>query len=554
MKVRLFLLFNFVLMFVQLNAQTKDDKELSGKSYVSLRMMYDINRFDTIKAKQIAIAYIVKAKEKKDSTEIAIGYANLASVSPYSRALKYLDTTIVYSKNSPQSDFPAMGYLAKSEYLFKNNEYERSLINAISGYHNAEKKGNISQQITALHQINTINDLWGDYRKVLETELFAFKLINDKPTSKQFLEHYLYSIEGIGKCYVRLNKPDSALVYFNKGIKEALKDQDSVTYSAFVSRTGMALHKKGNYKAALDSLNKGDIYREFYNKSYMPYFLYYSANSLYNLGQKEKAIRRFQKIDSLYQNKHVLTPELPLVYDKLASYFKEKENKDLQLDYLYKLIRVERIIDVKRSQIIEKTDSDYHIPKMIKEKETLIAGLNEQNKSNSVVTKWILSFLGISLLVLFYYVRRQIKFKKRFNHLIKDQQNKKDKIETNENSGISITIIEDVMNRLELFESNKEFLSPDISLTDVAKSFDTNSSYLSKVINLKKDKNFSKYINDLRINYVIEQLDENYVFRRYRIKAIASDCGFKNSESFSRAFYKKYGIYPSYYIKQLENK
>ncbi len=86
----------------------------------------------------------------------------------------------------------------------------------------------------------------------------------------------------------------------------------------------------------------------------------------------------------------------------------------------------------------------------------------------------------------------------------------------------------------------------------MAKSFGTNSTYLSKVINLKKDKNFSQYINDLRIDYTIHLLKENPRIRKYTIKAIASECGFKSAESFSKGFYKKYGIYPSYYLKQLD--
>ena len=40
--------------------------------------------------------------------------------------------------------------------------------------------------------------------------------------------------------------------------------------------------------------------------------------------------------------------------------------------------------------------------------------------------------------------------------------------------------------------------------------------------------------------------------RKYTIKAIAAECGYKNAESFSKAFYKINGIYPSYYIKKIE--
>ena len=40
--------------------------------------------------------------------------------------------------------------------------------------------------------------------------------------------------------------------------------------------------------------------------------------------------------------------------------------------------------------------------------------------------------------------------------------------------------------------------------------------------------------------------------RKYTIKAIAGEFGFNTSESFSKAFYKKHGIYPSYFLSRLE--
>jgi len=126
--------------------------------------------------------------------------------------------------------------------------------------------------------------------------------------------------------------------------------------------------------------------------------------------------------------------------------------------------------------------------------------------------------------------------------------------ETNEieEIGISPEIIASILARLKVFEAEKEYLSQHVSLNEMAKDFETNSTYLSKIINLKKGKNFSQYINDLRIDYAVEELKENTTFRKYTIKAIANECGFKSAESFSKSFYKKHGIYPSYYLKQLE--
>lgn len=86
----------------------------------------------------------------------------------------------------------------------------------------------------------------------------------------------------------------------------------------------------------------------------------------------------------------------------------------------------------------------------------------------------------------------------------------------------------------------------------MAKSFETNRNYLSKVIKIKTNKKVSTYINDLRIEYIFNELKTNLKLRKFTIKAVANECGFTSSEHFSKCFYKKYGIYPSYYIKKLK--
>lgn len=65
--------------------------------------------------------------------------------------------------------------------------------------------------------------------------------------------------------------------------------------------------------------------------------------------------------------------------------------------------------------------------------------------------------------------------------------------------------------------------------------------------------NFASYIKDHRITYSAKELRKSAKLRKYSIRGIAEECGFKTAESFSKAFYEKYGIYPSYFIKQLEH-
>src|SRR5690606_14623444 len=89
------------------------------------------------------------------------------------------------------------------------------------------------------------------------------------------------------------------------------------------------------------------------------------------------------------------------------------------------------------------------------------------------------------------------------------------------------------------------------TLNSLAKELNTNSTYLSKVINSSMQVNFSNYLNNLRVEYAIEKLAKSEKFRSYTIKAIAEESGFSTAQSFSTAFYKITGIYPSYFIKRL---
>lgn len=116
---------------------------------------------------------------------------------------------------------------------------------------------------------------------------------------------------------------------------------------------------------------------------------------------------------------------------------------------------------------------------------------------------------------------------------------------------ISKDLINNILKELILFEENEGYLKNTTSLQSLSKDINTNSNYLSKVVNHHKKKSFIHYINDLRIDYVIKRLKNDSVFRKYTINAIANEVGFKKAESFSKAFYKKAGIKPSFFMKEI---
>lgn len=80
----------------------------------------------------------------------------------------------------------------------------------------------------------------------------------------------------------------------------------------------------------------------------------------------------------------------------------------------------------------------------------------------------------------------------------------------------------------------------------------TNSTYLSKIINIYKGKSFNHYINDLRINYITDLMKNDAKFLNIDVKELATIAGFTNAISFSDNFQRKYQIKPSFFIKMMK--
>ncbi|MBC8753952.1 helix-turn-helix domain-containing protein [Kordia sp. YSTF-M3] len=106
---------------------------------------------------------------------------------------------------------------------------------------------------------------------------------------------------------------------------------------------------------------------------------------------------------------------------------------------------------------------------------------------------------------------------------------------------IDETIIDAILENLQAFENERGFLVSKITLHSFAKQLQTNTKYLSKVINAHKLKSFRNYINDLRVQYSIQKLENNGSYRKYTLKAMAKEAGFATAESFTKAFQKKTG-------------
>lgn len=106
----------------------------------------------------------------------------------------------------------------------------------------------------------------------------------------------------------------------------------------------------------------------------------------------------------------------------------------------------------------------------------------------------------------------------------------------------------------EVMENVDVISDPDFSLHALAKMVDSNTKYVSMVINDTYHKNFKTYLNEYRIREACLRFSQPEKYGNLTISAIAADLGYSSANSFIIAFKKIIGMTPSVYVKLLKTK
>ncbi len=274
--------------------------------------------------------------------------------------------------------------------------------------------------------------------------------------------------------------------------------------------------------------------------------------------------KEFLKIIDQSNSKAFDVTDLQLTKDKSNSFF--IENFDSKPKTLTALPQLEQ------SKIIKGETQNRHTSNTLstknsKNRKNVFLLLKEQRELNkklkiiisiSLFTIMIMSFLiGVLLLRL----HKKNKLHQPYHEPLTIEQSsisstevslntKKESIENTLN--VPQRHISHIITKLDEFEHQKQYLEQGLSVQSLAETIKTNVKYLSLVINHFKNKTFTAYINELRITYTLQKIEENPKFRKYTIKAIAIEMGFSNAETFSNAFIKHVGIRPSLFIRSLK--
>ncbi|WP_103069488.1 helix-turn-helix domain-containing protein [Aquimarina sediminis] len=540
---------------IDIVVKKKDDKikysvsdSLENKSYDELWKLFVTHYKDSVFAKKISNTYLNRAKNDNDVIKTANGYRMFFEINADDPkiALVYVDSMIAITKGVKHEYYPARGHLLKGYLLQKTEKFDQALEAYMLSKKYAEISNNMEHLIVIRHNIAILKTAIGKDSEALETYKENYNLLVTKDIIKKFRSEYIGTLYQLSDSYNRLKKYDSAHFYLKKGIKATLSGDKPYFYTNLLSSYGINSYYRKEYTTALDSLKKSLALSDR-KKPFITYL--YLGKTLLKLKQEEKAIDYLKKVDSAV---HVSNYSLETreAFTLLIDHFKKNDDKSNQLRIMEKLITLDSSFSIKNKRLHIDLVKKYNV-KLIQDKEELINSI--KNQSETTINRiWL--FGGIVVLIIslgyfYYYKRRKIGYEKTYKEILLSVQKKKQKTKDIE---LAPELKQEILKRLDELEKNMFFLKNDLTQSNVAKKLKTNSTYLSRIINMDKQKNFANYINDLRIEYCLQQIKNDKKFRHYSITSMAKEVGFNNIQSFVKAFYKQKGCNPTEYLKSIE--
>ncbi|EZH72386.1 hypothetical protein ATO12_23325 [Aquimarina atlantica] len=525
-------------------------------SYDRLFASYRNVSRDTVKSKLYLSTYLDKAIAEKDTIKMAKAYSHLSYYeAEESKKIALLDQAIYISKRQNHDKYPVKAYSFKGGYYFMKGDYQLALDNYIQALSLAEKVNNKEYMQYTNHNIACIKTKIDKHQEALL--LFKENFIYERNRDELNMVSYLQSLIPMAESF-RYNKQiDSASFYNYIGISRSLKSEKLKRkfYGKLVLNEGINLFFEKQYNQAYDSIVKGIALQNKYNsKDKESYVLgsFYLGQLYLKRKDTIKAEKEFLSMDSIVQKERITLSETRKGYEFLIGLSKFRAEREKQLEYINKLLRFDSIVNSHRTSVSTKLFKEFDTPLLLKEKKILIRKLEKNTNTLSFWIGFLIVLFLMAITFMYYQYIKRKKYERKFKELLDEGKRTKELPKKPLGDiGIADDIVSDILEKLAHFEERHEFLKKNISISSLAKEINTNTKYLSKIINHHKHKSFTNYVNELRVQYSVDQLKENSSLKNYTIQGIAEEMGFNSAESFSSAFKRNTGMKPSYFMRKL---
>lgn len=565
----------FILLFYvsTISSAFSQTDSLATKSYEDLTTLY-IKNMD--ESPEIATIYIKAAyklvEAEKDTTKMVqilfTIVSNNLKLSQNEKALQNIEEAIPLASQSNNTKFLFALYNLKGNIYNDTGEFLKALDAYMKSREYAVEDNNTINEIQAAVNIGFIKKMNQDYEEAISIFKESLELIKQMDLDSTHEKHYKrFLYINLADTFLRMKETSDSDFYIKEaeyyndlGFQVCSKTENTDSYYTLLINKAIIYFEKEQYSESIklatdikeyalkvgDTALLGTMY--FYlGKNY--YFLERYTDAAENLANFYEIV---QKSEKEYSNERQLHGLLALSYFKIGdnkkSKFHSKEHERLLKEERKENIKVVTTIHTK-NDLPEITEKLHEISDAFKKEE-------RKKKWLYGISGFLIILLTVSILFYRLKVKRiKINVAEVLRKVAILEQQQQESHKTVAVSSISEKITDTkaalILEKLADFEVNEQYLSLDCSLSFVAEKLESNTSYVSNVINNYKNKTFKSYITELRINTALIRLKNDAKLRSYTIKAIAEEFGFKRQETFSKAFKTQTGIYPSQYLKKL---
>ncbi|WP_316635088.1 AraC family transcriptional regulator [uncultured Flavobacterium sp.] len=585
------LIISFLLFFVLNNAFAQKDA-LTEQEYLLLQDKIRLNSSANVDS---AFVYAYQMAKSKNYEHLAFANGSISyllqlkgktkeSDEKYKIALGYLEK-VPESKNKTKLRAYFHNLRGLSEW--KRENFSEAIEQYQKGMKLSAEIGDVLQIVKFKINISMINEAVGNYQLAIKDirQLDGFVDQNeDLFTKEDFLNR---------KSAINSNLASSYESYFmkNKGKKYLLDSAE------FFYKKAITYSKNNPYTKISSKLSLGNVYnfkgdyanaeKTYYdvvflsqqndNKDLLCVANYNLADIYYSTKKYDKALIFFKKCDSIaaltninqldylksnyYQAKiyNILKrPELAYKHSKiyLDNYEKfETKLNDQALEVNYKqgvgnltdeMVTIEK--KYKNDVFLNRGLKVFYVLLFVTIVFLLIKNIRDKNKAHKKMNALIEEFKAN------IEKRNNPEFEQKEVEAIEELVLEPEEIHLKkENVNLSIDEAKEnkIVEKLLALENKLEYLNADFTLPYVAKKIKTNTTYLSYVVNKRFGKSFGEYSNELKINYVINEMITNHMYRKYSTQAIAESVGFKNAVSFAKSFRKRTGVSPAQFASNI---
>jgi len=557
---------NFLLIILAFSFSLVCAKDKTPKSYEDYRRKYENLAEDDTRAFTNLNLYIKKAKQEKKYAELFQGYRDAVFFSKSrDKKLQYADSCLDAAYKSASDDRISTAYVLKgSVYYAKLKKYKPALDEYLMAYKYAKNTNDLYLKYKISYHLGVVKNYLGYHEEALELfkecvahfeeqannkNLHEFKIFNNQ-------KGYLNSIHQMVVCYRNMQDFKKADSLVDIGLLKTFNNKDFLLErSYFLKCKGLSEFNNNKYTSAITYLDQslGLIKDDF---AWMSVDYFYIGKSYLKLDQEDLAIANFKKIDSIFNKHDFILPELRENYEFLINHYKNKKEPEKQLYYTTQLLKADSIISRDFAYLSMKIHREYDTNTLIEEK----GRLETANAWGGFLIAGLAITAGILVLILVKRHRKErstlekyvlLEEKVRNDNYVRSavSNTPNPELSDDKKTQITETIKQDLLRKLRVFEDKNHFTQKGLTIQKLAVQFETNSSYLSQVINEQKGMNFNKYLGDLRIRYITRLLFDKNIYLNYTIETLAKECGIASRQNFSDLFFEINGIRPTDFIR-----